>query len=153
MDSKFLLRKSFVQRVARPFFRSLFLRDVWIRTQIDAVTARYVISLYTQQLQTLSSWNQGLASTIFWDERIKSWSGKSTEFFGAYWARICKRLKSPVIDSGNRSASLCSQAGRYVTWGCRTGPSGWESIPGLLERFTNTGSVECRVQVLYFTAI
>jgi len=24
--------------------------------------------------------------------------------------------------------------------GCRIGPPGWESIPGLLKRFTNTGS-------------
>ncbi len=32
-------------------------------------------------------------------------------------------------------------AGRYVKQGCRTGPPGWESIPGLLKkRFTNTGS-------------
>jgi hypothetical protein len=30
-----------------------------------------------------------------------------------------------------------------IAWrtGCRTGPSGWESILGLLERFTNTGAV------------
>ncbi len=51
-------------------------------------------------------------------------------------ARICKRLSSPGIDS----ASLCRVTGRYVKWGCRTGPQGWESIPGLLKRFTNTGS-------------
>jgi hypothetical protein len=30
---------------------------------------------------------------------------------------------------------------RYVKEGCRTGPPGWESIPGLLKSFTNTGSV------------
>ncbi len=33
-----------------------------------------------------------------------------------------------------------SQAGRYDIYGCLTGPPGWESIPGLLKRFTNTGS-------------
>ncbi len=30
-------------------------------------------------------------------------------------------------------------AGRYVKQGCRT--ASWESIPGLLKRFTNSGSV------------
>ncbi len=51
-------------------------------------------------------------------------------------AHIRKGLRSPGIDS----TSLCSLASRYVKLGCRAGPSGWESIPGLLERFTNTGS-------------
>ncbi len=37
---------------------------------------------------------------------------------------------------GIDSISLCSMAGRYVNQGCRTGPTGWESIPGLLKRFT-----------------
>jgi hypothetical protein len=54
-----------------------------------------------------------------------------------YRARICKRLRSPGIDSAN----LCSLAGRYVKLGRRTGPPGWESIPGLLKSFTNAGSV------------
>jgi hypothetical protein len=31
-------------------------------------------------------------------------------------------------------------AGQYK-YGCRTGPPGWESIPGLLNRSTNTGFV------------
>jgi hypothetical protein len=34
---------------------------------------------------------------------------------------------------------LCSMSGRYDKYGCSTGPSGWESTPGLLKRFTNTG--------------
>ncbi len=38
------------------------------------------------------------------------------------------------------STSLCSLAGQYDIKGCRTGPPGWESIPGLLKRSTNTGS-------------
>ncbi len=42
----------------------------------------------------------------------------------------------------NRFRSLCSLSDQYEKYGCRTGPSGWESIPGLLKRFTNTGSVE-----------
>jgi hypothetical protein len=42
----------------------------------------------------------------------------------------------PRIDS----ASLSSLAGKYDKEGCRTGPPGWESISGLLKRFTNTGS-------------
>ncbi len=42
----------------------------------------------------------------------------------------------PRIDS----ASLCSMAGRYDKYGCRIGPPGWESVPGILKRFTNTGS-------------
>ena len=50
-------------------------------------------------------------------------------------ARICKGLRRPGIDS----ASLCSMAGRYEKQGCCTDPPGWESIPGLLKRFTNTG--------------
>ncbi len=41
---------------------------------------------------------------------------------------------------GIDSVSLFSLAGRYVKQGCRTGPPGWESIPGLLKRFTNPGS-------------
>jgi hypothetical protein len=51
-------------------------------------------------------------------------------------ARICKRLRSQGIDS----ASLCSLAGRYAKQGCRSDPPGWESIPGLLKRFTNSCS-------------
>jgi hypothetical protein len=38
----------------------------------------------------------------------------------------------------NQFAGLCSQAGRY---GCCTGPPSWKSIPGILKRFTYTGSV------------
>ncbi len=49
---------------------------------------------------------------------------------------MCKRWRSLGIDS----ASLCSLAGQYVKEGCRTGPPGWESNPGLLKRLTNTGS-------------
>ncbi len=52
------------------------------------------------------------------------------------WTRICKRLRSPGIDS----ASLCNLASRYNKLGCRTGPPDWESIPSRLKRFTNTGS-------------
>jgi hypothetical protein len=57
-------------------------------------------------------------------------------------ARICKCLKRPEIDSQD------SIPPAYVAW--RAGTSnrivaparqGWESIPGLLKRFTNTGSV------------
>ncbi len=48
------------------------------------------------------------------------------------WARICKSVRSPGIDS----ARLCSLACRYVKQGCRTGPPGWESIPGLHNMFT-----------------
>ncbi len=40
----------------------------------------------------------------------------------------------------NDSASLYSLASPYDKWAWRTGPPGWESIPGLLKRFTNTGS-------------
>ncbi len=56
-------------------------------------------------------------------------------------ARICKRLRSPGIDPKK------SIPPAYVAWrsgtskkGCRTGPPGWESIPRLLKRFTNTSS-------------
>ncbi len=70
------------------------------------------------------------------------------------WARICKRFRSPGINSeesippayvtwacickhlrssGSDSASLCNLASRYNKYGCRTGPPGWESIPGSLK--------------------
>ncbi len=48
------------------------------------------------------------------------------------WARICKCLRSPGIDS----ASLCRLAARYVKQGCRK----LVSIPGLLKRFKNSCS-------------
>jgi hypothetical protein len=35
--------------------------------------------------------------------------------------------------------------GRFVKKGYRTGPPGWESITGLLKRFTNSGSVHGKV--------
>jgi hypothetical protein len=58
------------------------------------------------------------------------------------------------VEPGNRfqgidSASPCSLAGRYVKWGCRTGPPGWESIPGLLKRFANTGSCRAGTTTLF----
>ncbi len=40
---------------------------------------------------------------------------------------------------------LCSVAGEYVKQSFRTGPPGWESIPGLLKRFTKTDSKLPRV--------
>jgi hypothetical protein len=51
-------------------------------------------------------------------------------------ARICKRSRSPGIDS----VSLCSLESRYVKKGCYPGTSDWESIPGLLKRLTNSVS-------------
>ncbi len=59
-------------------------------------------------------------------------------------AVICKRLTRPGIDSED------SIPPAYVAWLAGTtnrvvvhaGPSGWESIPGLHKRFTNTGSGE-----------
>jgi hypothetical protein len=57
-------------------------------------------------------------------------------------ARICKLLRSPGIDARNRFRQP-----NYVAW--RAGTTnrvvvpthqGWDSIPGLLQRFTNTGS-------------
>jgi hypothetical protein len=54
----------------------------------------------------------------------------------------CKRLWSPGIDSEESIPSA------YVPWragydkkGCRSGQPGWELIPELLKRLTNTGSV------------
>ncbi len=56
-------------------------------------------------------------------------------------ARICKRLRRPGIDSED------SIPPAYVAWRAGTTnrvvlpvPPGWESIPGLLKRFTHTGS-------------
>jgi hypothetical protein len=43
-----------------------------------------------------------------------------------------------VKEPRNRSASLSSL--EDVKKGCLIGPPGWESIPGLLKRFKNSGS-------------
>jgi hypothetical protein len=58
-----------------------------------------------------------------------------------YWTvifRICKRLRSPGIDSEE------SIPPAFVAWWAgkpkRDVVPVWESIPGLLKRFTNTGS-------------
>ncbi len=52
-----------------------------------------------------------------------------------------------VKETSNRfqgidATSQCSLACRYIKKSFRTGPSGWEWIPGLFIRFTNSGS-EC----------
>ncbi len=52
----------------------------------------------------------------------------------------------PGIDT----ASLCSLADLYVKKGCRTGLPGWESIPALLKRFTNSGTVFTASCQLFF---
>ncbi len=45
---------------------------------------------------------------------------------------------------------MYSLAGRYVKQGCRTGPLGWESMPGLIKRCTNTASVSYKdTKLLY----
>jgi hypothetical protein len=46
---------------------------------------------------------------------------------------------SPEIDS-KESIPPASVAWRAVKWGCRTGPPGWISIPGLRKRFTTLSS-------------
>ncbi len=58
-----------------------------------------------------------------------------------YRARIFKLLRSSGIDS----ASLCSLSGRCRQIGLSYRKLGWESIPGLLKMFTNTGSVICTI--------
>ncbi len=60
-----------------------------------------------------------------------------------YRARIYKRLWSPGIDSEEPIFSPAYGAWRASTTNrvIVTGPPGWEWIPGLLNRFTNTGSV------------
>jgi hypothetical protein len=55
-------------------------------------------------------------------------------------ARICKLLWCPGIDSEESILQPMFLAGRYDRKGSRTGPPGWESIPGLNKRFTNAGS-------------
>jgi hypothetical protein len=69
-----------------------------------------------------------------WSPEIDSEESTPSDF--VVRARIFNRLWSPGIDS----ASLCGSEGRYEKWGCRTGPPGWESIPGLLKWSTNMGS-------------
>jgi hypothetical protein len=56
------------------------------------------------------------------------------------WARICKRLRNPGIDSKESFRQPMYPGVPYVKWGYRTSPPGWESIPGLLKRFKDTGS-------------
>ncbi len=60
------------------------------------------------------------------------------------WFRVqtCKLLRRPAIDS------MESIPPAYVAWRAgtpqfRTGPPGWESIPELRKRFTNSGSGRC----------
>jgi hypothetical protein len=50
---------------------------------------------------------------------------------------------------GIDSAILCSLAGWYDEWGCRTGPQGWESIPGLLKRSSETVSGRAGTTTLF----
>ncbi len=65
-------------------------------------------------------------------------------------------LRSPVIDSQpgeidysesipglHKRLQIRALAGRHDKQGFRTGPPDWESIPGLLKRSTDTGSVQC----------
>ncbi len=56
--------------------------------------------------------------------------------------RICKCLRSPGIDSEESipPAYVAWRAGTTNRVSYGTGPPGWESIPGLFKRFTNTGS-------------
>ncbi len=70
---------------------------------------------------------RGSAKTPFTQEdraRICNVLGAQESIPSAYvaWTRICKRLRSPEIDSKESFSP------------------DWESIPGLLERFTNSGS-------------
>ncbi len=72
-------------------------------------------------------------------------SNKSLVYCSVRYPSIQSPYLLTINESWNRfwgidSASLCSLAGRYDKKGCRTGPPGRESIPGLLERFTSTGS-------------
>jgi hypothetical protein len=55
-------------------------------------------------------------------------------------------LLHPDQFRGIDSASLCGLAGRYDNYGCRNGPPGLDSIPGLLKMFTNTGSVQTKAE-------
>ncbi len=49
----------------------------------------------------------------------------------------------------NRFRQLMFSGGPFRQIGYRTGPPGWESIPGLLKMFTNTGSASV-LQRMYF---
>jgi hypothetical protein len=51
-------------------------------------------------------------------------------------ARICKRLRSPGTDSEESIPTP------FVAM-LETGPPGWESIPWLLKKFTNTRTLSC----------
>ncbi len=63
--------------------------------------------------------------------------------------RICKRLRSPGIDSKESIPPVCSLAARYVKQGCRI-LACWKSNPGLLKRFINKGSgISCLGNYIY----
>ncbi len=65
-------------------------------------------------------------------------------------ARIFKRLRSPGIDP---KESIPPAWGRYVKYNCCTGPPGWESIPGLLRRFTNTVSGLLYIRIRWLSVL
>ncbi len=61
--------------------------------------------------------------------------------------RLTADANVATVLSPNESLSKESIPPASVAWRtgtsnrvCRTGPPGWESIPGLLKRFTNSGS-------------
>ncbi len=55
-------------------------------------------------------------------------------------ARICKRLRSPGIDSSSRFRQPMQPGGPVQQIGLSYRPTRLKSIPELLKRFTNTGS-------------
>ena len=79
-------------------------------------------------------WRMKEWKVIFWKDRVEFEQSKAAR------ARICKRFRSPGIDSKESIppayVSLRADTSNRVA----TVPPGWKSIPGLLKRFTNTGS-------------
>ncbi len=85
-----------------------------------------------------------------WDagyEQQNSWSLMVGGFNrgGTTWTGDLSPYLETFMEPRNRfwetnSASLCSLASLHDKHGCCIGPPGWESIPGLLKRFTNTSS-------------
>jgi hypothetical protein len=84
--------------------------------------------------------------------RILFQSCAGLKMYRIYRARICKRLRSPGIDFKESipPAYVASRAGTSI--GFRAGPPGWESIPGLHKKFTNSGSGKINITIKYFQA-
>ncbi len=102
------------------------------------LTTKPVFKLQSVSLSTLTT-AASLSLVSMTQAQAVNWVNVNLRKDEITWARICKRLWSPGIDFEE------SIPPAYAAWWAgttnRNAVPGWESIPGLLQRFTNTGSV------------